>query len=361
MQKINAVTIKSAIRNYQIQFGLQNFDIDFQKPGHFYLIDKTVFKICNFEANSSAQMILDANENIKNISTVEKLIEKMADIGLSKDSTLVVIGGGVTQDIGTLAASLYMRGINWIFVPTTLQAMADSAIGGKSSINIREKKNLVGNFYPPTNIYIDVKFLKTLKDKDILCGIIEGIKILYASGSNSFRECLDIAEKLTSQSQEVDWQTFINMSLHAKKEIIENDEFDSNDRKKLNFGHTFGHIIESLTEYKLPHGIAVGLGMLTSGHLVMDEENSDFNDLRTFLRNSLQPYTKEIQKLLGTIDFKQFQIRLSQDKKNTSSQYCFVVPGSSGLKLHFLPRSSESEALVFRALSSALSEVRRQS
>jgi 3-dehydroquinate synthase len=159
-----------------------------------------------------------------------------------------------------------MRGVPWIYYPTTMLSMADSCIGGKSSINVGRYKNIVGNFYPPEEVIIDTRFCDTLTDEQIVEGLCEAAKICYVDSDDAFNAYLSLVEEGTKLPRDERLGGVIHHSLRTKKRFIEEDEFDQGIRLLLNFGHTFGHAIESATSYAISHGIAVGLGMLAAEH-----------------------------------------------------------------------------------------------
>ncbi len=182
--------------------------------------------------------------------------------GANRSTHLVAVGGGVIQDISAFVASVYMRGLAWSYVPTTVLAMVDSCIGGKSSINVGPYKNLVGTFHPPQHIYVDPAYAETLPRDQFASGLIEAAKICFCRGGAAFEGYLSHEPSTTMSTDAL--EGVILESLHAKKHFIEIDEFDKKERLLLNFGHTFGHALEGASHYGIPHGIGVGLGILCS-------------------------------------------------------------------------------------------------
>ncbi len=169
-------------------------------------------------------------------------------------------------------ASVYMRGLQWAYIPTTLLAMCDSCIGGKSSINVGPYKNLVGTFHPPAAIMIDPGLVSTLSLEQTVSGLVEACKICYCRGTAAFQEYLDL--KPSPSMTEGQIEQAVLLSLSSKKWFIEIDEFDRAQRLLLNFGHTFGHAIEGASHFRISHGIAVGVGMLCAIRLgELDGEN----------------------------------------------------------------------------------------
>jgi 3-dehydroquinate synthase len=202
---------------------------------------------------------IEPSEDAKTIDTAQRLLETMVRAGVRRNHTVVAIGGGITQDVTAFAASLLYRGISWVFVPTTLLAQADSCIGSKTSINLGDKKNLVGNFWPPLVAYIDLRFLRTLSDADIRSGIGEMLHFyLYADSALTRPLVAEHAALLADRGR---LGRYIHESLRIKAAVVQRDEFDQDERHLFNYGHTFGHALESLTGYAIPHGQAVTLGM----------------------------------------------------------------------------------------------------
>lgn len=269
---------------------------------------------------------LKATEQTKNVENCLNLLEQLAKHHIQRDSTIYAFGGGIIQDLTTLTASIYMRGLRWNFIPTTLMSMMDSCIGGKSSLNLKAYKNIVGNFYPPSKIFIDVEFIDTLSKVDISSGISEGLKITYAKSTNdfkSFHECIT-KWRTSQQSQYLEQAIFI--SLQAKKWFIEVDEYDRNERKLLNFGHSFGHALESASDFKLPHGIGVLLGMKAAIH-----ESGNLEVCIDLFRSIERELV--LSNFDGTsisISKKQFVAALARDKKNTKSKQVLILPNSTG-------------------------------
>lgn len=256
--------IKSSIKNYEVHFSddIATALSSVVKPGDFLLIDEQVAnksQLQPFITGRKEVIMIQASENAKSYEGVIPIIDTLIKGGFKRNNTLIAVGGGVTQDITAFIASILYRGVSWIFTPTTLLAQADSCIGSKTSINFGTFKNQLGNFYPPQQIFIFTGFLDTLLERDIRSGIGEMAHYFFVSGDSD----VDFFEKgysvaLQSRSN---FRQLINASLSIKKRYIEIDEFDKGERIVFNYGHTFGHAIESITNYNIPHGVAVAFGM----------------------------------------------------------------------------------------------------
>jgi len=197
-----------------------------------------------------------AGESSKNLDVFGQLLQTMLDHGFSRKDCVIAVGGGVVGDISGFAASVYMRGIDFYNVPTTLLSQIDSSIGGKTAINFGGMKNIVGAFYQPKKVLIDPELLKTLPQRQIANGLAEAIKMALTSDKALF-------ELFENQDIESNLDEIIARSLNIKKSVVEQDEKESGLRKILNFGHTIGHGIESSEGMSgLYHGECVALGML---------------------------------------------------------------------------------------------------
>ncbi len=195
-------------------------------------------------------------EGSKSYAALEEVHRAMLEFGMSRSDVLVAVGGGVVGDLGGFAASTYMRGIDFYNVPTTVLAQVDSSVGGKCAINLAGVKNVIGSFYQPKAVVVDIDTLKTLDKRQISAGLAESVKMAMTSDEELFRFFEN--EEITLDSIE----KIITRSVEIKKAVVERDERENGERKILNFGHTLGHGIEALNFGGLYHGECVALGML---------------------------------------------------------------------------------------------------
>lgn len=298
-----------------------------------------------------------ANEKSKSLGALSPIIQLMRQNGADRFSRVVAIGGGVIQDIATIVASLYMRGIAWEYLPTTLLGMVDSCIGGKSSINIDCYKNLVGNIYPPEQINIDVNFLDTLGNEQVIDGLCEAVKICYAISEEELDSYLRLTVNLEESLKNI--KIVIMQCLKAKQWFIEIDEFDQNERLLLNFGHTFGHALESATEFRISHGVAVGIGM------VVAEEYARHQDLLSSVGTArsarltnyvegLVTFLPQLAVEFRNLDYDSIARNFVNDKKHRTDQYRIIVPkGDGGLGLIGIPRTEQSRSDILAAYRTA--------
>jgi len=205
-------------------------------------------------------------EQSKNIETVISLARKMIQNNFDRKDLIIALGGGVVGDIAGFLASIYLRGIPFIQVPTTLLAQVDSSVGGKTGIDLPEGKNLIGTFYQPLRVYIDPLVLKTLPKNELINGMAEVIKYGCILDKNLFYFVLEKAEKILKCSTPEIIEV-IYTSCNLKANVVSMDEKETGYRRILNFGHTIGHAIESVLEYKIPHGFAVSVGMVVEAKI----------------------------------------------------------------------------------------------
>ena len=281
---------------------------------------------------------IDAVESSKTLSTVEEVIISLQKLGARSNSKVVAIGGGIIQDIMTLVASLYMRGIAWIYVPTTLLAMADSCVGGKSSINTKAVKNLIGNIFPPETIYADTDFVSTLSDEDFSAGLAEASKICFCKGADEFQKFLNLP---SSKSPKYLAQ-MLPLVLNAKKWFVEIDEFDHSERKQLNFGHTFGHALEVGSSYGIAHGLAVASGVKAamiyeSKSRVLSKVEEQFMLYADSLVNG-----PKFNWSTDDIDWESYASALNADKKHSETEYVLLLPNAGGgVRMQRIKKSQE--------------------
>ena len=309
-------------------------------------------------------ILVPAHEASKSLDAIPELVISLRKSGATRQTALVALGGGIVQDVAAFIASVYMRGLKWKYYPTTLLAMVDSCIGGKSSINVGPYKNLVGTFHPPEAVLIDPSLALTLSDERRVGGLVEAAKICFCRGEETFQEYLSFkpgAEMSVEQVERVAYR-----SLLAKKWFIETDEFDKAERLLLNFGHTFGHAIEGASHFEIEHGVGVGLGVLCAlemGRLL----GRDYSSLRCV--QLLDQHMKELlvavpglRERLSRLSLEDVLDRFEADKKHGHDYYTVILVSNSGtVELFRLPKNQQSLDLVRIALGSMLSDLSFQS
>lgn len=255
------IKIQSHKGEYIASFIRSGLKIFGQQPieNAIYILDEKVAKLYEGELGPILErgrvLEVEANEANKSLDKFPEYIDALVALKVKRGQPLVAIGGGITQDITCFIAATMMRGLPWMFYPTTLLAQSDSCIGSKSSINSGDIKNILGTFTPPEKVVIDVDLIDTLDEKDLLSGIGEMIKVHAVDSPESFDRISNSYSQLLSDKNVL--ESFICDSLLMKKKLIEIDEFDQGPRNVMNYGHSFGHAIESATHYEIPHGIAM--------------------------------------------------------------------------------------------------------
>lgn len=304
-------------------------------------------------ASGVAAVTLPSSELTKSLDAIPEIVITLRGRGANRETQLIAVGGGVVQDIVGFIASIYMRGVSWTYVPTTLLAMSDSCVGGKSSINVGPYKNLIGTFHPPASIVIDPTLVASLSAEQRVSGLIEACKICYCRGTETFRKYLEQRPSIALQVEQV--EQIVVLSLLSKKWFIEQDEFDRGERLLLNFGHTFGHALESASHFRISHGVGVGVGMLCAIQMgrLMGRQYSNApgvcameDHVRTLLAEV--PGLKEELASLSVEDVVQ---RFQADKKHRTEYFFVILVAESGqVELAKLPRDAHQLHLVENAV-----------
>jgi len=254
-----------------------------------------------------------AGEKSKSAETKENIESVLIKKGFDRASILIALGGGVTGDLGGYVAATYMRGIPFIQIPTSLLAMVDSSIGGKVAINHPLGKNMIGVFYQPQAVFIDISMLKTLTDKEFFNGLSEVLKTALIQDGNLFKYIEKNKEAIKKRSQN-ELMKIISGSCRIKADVVMQDEKETGLRKLLNFGHTTGHAIEILSGFRLPHGFCVSIGMNIANIISYKTGNLSFED---YIRvNELLKFFELPTKIPKNLDSKEIVKKLKNDKKS---------------------------------------------
>ncbi|MCI5938738.1 MAG: 3-dehydroquinate synthase [Acholeplasmataceae bacterium] len=244
--------------------------------------------------NNIYSFVIRHGENNKSFSNYQNILNYLLDLNFTRDDMIINLGGGVVSDLGGFIASTYKRGIKYINIPTTTLSMVDSSIGGKVAINYSGYKNVIGSFYEPYLVIIDIELLKTLDERNYYNGLVEALKMSLLDSKDFFELFKDLHQNLDD---------IIYKSLMFKKRIIEEDEKDLGIRRILNFGHTLGHAIEAKYINKIYHGEAVGYGMLP----FIDNLN---------LRSQVQTILQKMNINIDEARYHNLKEYIKQDKKN---------------------------------------------
>ncbi|MFI5349845.1 MAG: AroB-related putative sugar phosphate phospholyase (cyclizing) [Elusimicrobiota bacterium] len=266
-------------------------------------------------------IVIEATEENKSLEKTIPVIENLVRNKVRRGHVLVAIGGGIIQDLTCFIASTLLRGLPWRFVPTTLLAQADSCIGSKSSINLGATKNILGTFNPPQDIFISSGFLDTLDAKDIRSGIGEILKVHAIDGAASFDRLAADYDRLLDDRATL--LKYVRSALLIKRRFIEQDEFDRGIRNIFNYGHSFGHAIESAAHYAVPHGVAVSIGMDMANDIAAKRGLT----AKEHARRMHPVLRKNYEKFAGvSIPLDEMLGALMKDKKNTSTMLGLIFP-----------------------------------
>ena len=271
-------------------------------------------------------LFLAPGETHKTLRSVEKLLRQMAKAGGDRSSLLIAFGGGIVGDVGGFLAAIYMRGIEYFQVPSTFLAQVDSSVGGKVGVNLPEGKNLVGNFHHPLAVFADMELLGTLPDRELRAGLFESVKAGIIRDRGLVRYMEENSTKILGRDAAA-LEKVIAASIRMKADVVGQDERESGLRMILNLGHTLGHAIESVTNYrKLLHGEAVGWGLIASLYLGMKRgtiNEAQFNRLMrlVYLYGPLPALKINAQKLVDAT---------AKDKKHLGNVRRFVLPVGVG-------------------------------
>jgi 3-dehydroquinate synthase len=274
--------------------------------------------------SSKSVLRIKATESAKSLDKIEGYVEQLIAGKIRRSDLLIAVGGGIIQDVTCFVASTLLRGVEWRFYPTTLLAQADSCVGSKSSINVGKSKNLLGTFYPPARIAISTRVLQTLDERDFRSGVGEMLKVHAIDGPESFDRIAADYRLLFRDHQAM--SHYVRRSLDLKKRFVEEDEFDRGPRNVMNFGHSFGHAIESATDFAVPHGIAVTLGMDLANYVAVRLERMGPEHYAR-MHETLAVNYAGFERIHVPLD--PFFAALAKDKKNTTSALRLILPDAS--------------------------------
>jgi 3-dehydroquinate synthase len=329
----NRILIQSQQGDYPVHFLREILELEkllgTSQDELFIIADKNVWEIFNDSLTKirySHLLLLDSNEETKTMDGVTSVLSWLSQNGATKSSVILAIGGGVIQDLATFTSHIYFRGIKWRYVPTTLLSQADSCIGAKCGINLLSHKNQIGVLHSPSEVYVVEQFLKKLPIEELRSGFGEIYK-LSVTGPGNFFEVLkkSLKNNGVSTNNIID---LIRLSLISKKHIIEEDEYEKNIRRILNYGHSFGHALESISKNAVTHGYGVLFGMDLINYLGVkwnltpQDFYLEFKSLiRTFFSDYKIPVNVTAENLLKEV---------AKDKKILNGKMNFAVLVSPG-------------------------------
>jgi 3-dehydroquinate synthase len=270
---IKKINFSSSSTTFYFAAGISHLKEIVDVKHSIFIIDENVFSRHEKRFKGWQTIIIKSGEKYKQQPAVDKIIKQLIELGADRKTTLIGVGGGVATDITGYVASIFMRGIKFGFIPTTILAMVDASIGGKNGIDVGVYKNMVGTINQPSFILHDLIFLNTLPEIEWQNGFAEIIKHACIKDAAMFKE-LEVNSLKKYQSNKTLLCDLIQRNALLKTNVVIKDEFETSDRKQLNFGHTFGHAIENT--YKLSHGYAVAVGMVMA--CMISESFQNFKD-----------------------------------------------------------------------------------
>jgi 3-dehydroquinate synthase len=276
-------------------------------------------------------LFLPAGERFKRLSQIERLASELAAAGADRSSVLIAFGGGIIGDLVGFLAAIYMRGIDYLQVPTTLLAQVDSSVGGKTGANLASGKNLIGSFHHPRAVFADIDLLQTLPDRELRAGLFESVKAGIIRDAALFRFMEKNSAKILARDPAA-LERVITASIRMKAQVVGIDERDSGLRMILNYGHTLGHAIEAATNYRsLLHGEAIAWGMLaalrialarkTVGQPLVSQAQAERIESTILAYGPLPPFRATAAKLFAVA---------GRDKKNSAGTRRFILPKGIG-------------------------------
>lgn len=337
MMPLYSIEIHSRFRNYTAEI---HGNYEFLKqladlPNHALLVDKNVYylyeEIIKKYFGNEKIFIFDATESNKTFEAAGEIYTWLiSEFSAKRNLNFISIGGGITLDVSGFVASTLYRGINWYYVPTTLLAQVDSCIGSKTSLNFKQFKNLLGTFYPPHKIFINPEFFNTLSGLDRSSGLGEIIKFLLMEGleKGDLSGIAGRMKKITDSPGNL--AEVIFNCLNIKRSFMESDEFDTGRRNLLNYGHCFGHALESASGYYVPHGVAVNVGIIFANIVAVQRKSLSADDLQYITEQICKPFLVQKQRIS---DYEPDILlnNLKNDKKRVGSGLPMVFPVDGGL------------------------------
>ncbi len=297
-------------------------------PSIYKLYGPLVEKSLSSAGISPSVHLMPEGEHSKTLRSVEAIYQSCLRHKLDRSSWIVALGGGVAGDVAGFAAATYLRGIPLVQVPTTLLAMVDSSIGGKTGVDLKEAKNYVGSFYQPKLVWADIQTLKTLPEREFINGLAEVIKYGVIWDPKLFQTLEAKIRGLKNDFSTA--ETIVRRCAEIKAKVVSEDEKETKGlREILNFGHTWGHVIETMGQYKIyKHGEAISIGMCAAGQMAAEEglwSKDELTRMEDLLEHAGLPL-----KLLKPIPAKPAMQILARDKKNLGGRLRFVLPSKIG-------------------------------
>ncbi len=298
------------------------------------------------DAGVDAELItFPRGEESKHLATMTDLASRLAQLRVDRKDGLVALGGGVTGDITGFLAAIYMRGLPFVQIPTTLLAQVDSSVGGKTGVDIPEGKNLVGAFYQPRRVYIDSAVLLSLPDSELLNGLAEVIKYSIIYDAEFFEYLAANRQRILDRDLAI-LEEVIQRCCTIKAEVVAADEREADLRRILNFGHTLGHAVEAASKFTIAHGLAVGMGMVAAANIAAGKGLLPGEEAAR-IRELIESYGL-CATIPAELNRQQIKEYLLTDKKTVGGRPFFVLPDRIG---HVIITDEVADDLIDRVIS----------
>lgn len=343
MRTIKVNLDKKSSSSYEIRIGKDILDRMIlliarnHKAGHYAVVTddcvgglygkKLISALKDMGLNASL-VEFPAGEASKNINTVLNISGKLMESGADRETCLIALGGGVTGDVTGFVASIFMRSVPYIQIPTTLVAQVDSSIGGKTGVDLSFGKNLLGTFYQPSAVFVNLGFLDTLPEKEFNNGLAEMIKYAVIDDEKMFRTLEENMDAVKSKDSRL-MPGLVENCCHIKKSIVEIDEREHGLRRILNFGHTLGHALEAVSRFTVTHGEGVALGMIAAARISEKMgylKKNETQRIESLIRQAGLPV-----KIPGSLDSEKIIAQLKMDKKKKGDVIHFVLLKKIGM------------------------------
>ncbi|MGH9088567.1 MAG: 3-dehydroquinate synthase [Acidimicrobiales bacterium] len=361
-----AMTVRSVPRPYEVEFPSRESPRDVVESltaasAHPLVLADTRVLSTHLDGlpdfDPASVLPVESTERFKSVDGALSVLRFLDERRMGRGSLLVVVGGGIVQDVGAFSACVYKRGVPWAYVPTTLLAQADSCIGAKSGLNFNGAKNLVGVFSAPRRVTIHTGFLGTLSEDDIVSGLGEIYRLSIIGGPRSLAIFEAHVVNATSYSAP-DLEVLVRLALTIKRSVIERDEYELDLRRSMNFGHTVGHALEAITDHAIPHGTAVAIGVLVESQMSLDQGVLPEADWQRLLHLGRPLIKAAVRARLAEVNFDLLLQVLFQDKKAEGAVLKLVIPERVGsIRFENLPLEPETVPRIRGAVHAVLDQL----
>ena len=335
---------------------------DLLDKADFIIVDKRIFDIYKLGTQTNAKLFLiDASESAKNMNTVLSLINEMIASEISKGSLVLAVGGGIIQDISACACALFRRGQPFCYLPSTSLGQLDSCVGAKCAINTDKAKNIIGLFSAPRSVIIPLFMISTMPINDHRAGLAEMLRLCLTASDSALNSYIQLFDRISNPLQ-LDKEAYmeaLSLSLSIKKSVVDYDEYEKDVRRSMNYGHTFGHAIEKLVNFTIPHGIAVLIGMHISNTFSNKRglmSDSVFQTISDSVKMTLLGSQLNFE-ILNTIDSQRIIDQFKYDKKGDGKSVPLIMISKPGHMFFDRYEFGTKSELLLDSISTSLDQL----